>query len=199
MGLSRKDADPSPLAQFTAWFEESLRRGIPEPGACALGTSAEDGRPASRMVLLKGYDARGFVFTTNYDSRKGRELAFNPGACLLFYWQALQRQVRVEGKAERLSAAESDALHGGRPRGSQLAVWAAPQNRVLGDRWELEARCAELERAYPGSVPRPPYWGGYRLAPDRFEFWEQRQHRMHDRLRYSLEADGSWTLERLAP
>jgi pyridoxamine 5'-phosphate oxidase len=181
-----------PLAIFRAWFEEGATDTV------ALATATSAGAPSVRMVLLKGADDRGFVFVTNYESRKGRELAENPRAALLFYWAELGRQVRVEGTVERVSDAESDAYFATRPRGAQLAANASRQSEPLASREALEARFAELDAAHPDHVPRPPHWGGYRLVPDSYEFWQHRDNRLHDRLRYRRQA-GSWQIERLAP
>ena len=165
-----------------------------------LATATPDGRPSARMVLLKGVDARGFAFFTNYESRKGAELAANPRAALVFFWVQLERQVRVEGRVERLSAEESDAYFASRPEGSQLGAWASQQSAVLPDRGPLEARYEELRAQYEGQeVPRPTFWGGFRVVPETVEFWQGRVNRLHDRLRYRRQDDGSWVIERLSP
>jgi pyridoxamine 5'-phosphate oxidase len=164
-----------------------------------VATAALDAKPSARIVLLRGADERGFVFYTNYTSRKGKELKDNPFAALVFYWQPLHRQIRVEGRVERVNAQESDAYFANRPRGSQLASAASPQSQVLAGREALDARVAELDAAFPNQVLRPPHWGGYRVIPDVFEFWQGRPNRMHDRLRYTRAADNSWRIERLAP
>jgi pyridoxamine 5'-phosphate oxidase len=188
-----------PLEQFRRWFAEAEQSGIRAPHAMALATAAVDGAPSVRMVLLKGADADGFAFFTGYRSRKGSELDVNPRAALLFYWDPLGRQVRVEGPVERLPGDESDAYFATRPRGAQLAATASQQGRVLRGREELDARVAELEHAYEGRrVPRPEHWGGYRLVPESYEFWQHRESRLHDRLRYRR-ADGAWFVERLSP
>jgi pyridoxamine 5'-phosphate oxidase len=181
-----------PVQQFHQWFEEG------SSDAVTLATATSDGAPSARMVLLKGADDRGFVFFTNYESRKGRELAENPRAALLFYWPELGRQVRVEGSVERVGTAESDAYFATRPRGGQLAAAASRQSEPLESREALEARFAELDKAYPDEVPRPPHWGGFRLVPESYEFWEHRENRLHDRFRYRRDADG-WAIERLSP
>jgi len=187
-----------PFRQFDEWFEEAKRAGIVAE-AMTLATATADGAPSARMVLLKGADEEGFVFYTGYDSRKGGELAQNPRAALVFYWQPLGKQVRVEGPVERVSEAESAAYFATRPRGSQLAAWASEQSRPLGSREELERRYAQLEREYDGrDVPRPPHWGGYRLRPEAIEFWEHRENRLHDRVRYTRAREG-WQAERLSP
>jgi len=188
-----------PLEQFRRWFADAEPAGIRAPHAMALATAGPDGAPSARMVLLKGVDEEGFVFFTGYGSRKGGELDGNPRAALLFYWDPLGRQVRVEGTVDRVSAEESDAYFATRPRGAQLAAAASRQGRVVANRAELDAAVAELERAHAdGEVSRPEQWGGYRVRPDAYEFWQHRENRLHDRLRYRREADG-WLLERLSP
>jgi pyridoxamine 5'-phosphate oxidase len=184
---------------FSTWFAEAKDAGLYEPNAMTLATADAAGRPTARIVLLKGLDARGFCFFTNYASRKGQELAANPQAALLFWWGLLERQIRIEGRVEKLSAAESDAYFQSRPRGAQLGAWASPQSQVIPDRQILEDRLAQLEAEYAhAEPPRPPHWGGYRLVPDALEFWQGGVHRLHDRLLYTRQA-GGWTLARLAP
>jgi len=197
--MDERDLDPDPLRQFCRWFDEARDAGIEAPESAALATSTPDGRPSVRMVLLKRTDEHGFAFHTNYESRKGGELAANPNAALLFYWQPLGRQVRVEGLVERVPAAESQAYFRTRPLGSRLAAWASPQSRPLADRDELERLYAEAAARFPGdSVPSPPHWGGFRLLPEAYEFWQHAANRLHDRIRY--ERDGNaWRRERLAP
>jgi pyridoxamine 5'-phosphate oxidase len=194
-GLSEGDLTAEPLALFGRWFDEV--RVLPEPNAMVLATVGVDGRPSSRAVLLKGVDERGFVFFTNYASRKGAELADRPDCALLFPWHPLQRQVRIEGRAERVPLAESAAYFATRPRGAQLGAWASPQSRVVTAE-ELAASYAEAEDRFPDAVPVPSSWGGYVVVPDVVEFWQGRPNRMHDRWRYRRHG-GGWVAERLAP
>ena len=199
--LDERDVDRDPLRQFACWFDEAVAAQLPEPNAMTLATVGDGGRPAARIVLLKGADARGFVFFTNYDSRKGRELARDPRAALLLFWVELERQVRIEGVTERVSAAESDAYFASRPRLSRFGAWASPQSATIDGRAILEERFAQVAARYADEsapVPRPPNWGGYRLVPDLFEFWQGRRSRLHDRILYRRAAD-AWAIERLAP
>jgi pyridoxamine 5'-phosphate oxidase len=196
----REDLVPAtPFPLFTQWFEAAAALQLPEPAAMTLATVSADGGPAARVVLLRGQDERGFVFYTNYDSRKGADLAADPRAALAFHWAPLQRQVRVEGRAEPVSAEESDAYFRSRPHGHRLGAHVSPQSQVIPSRHFLEERLAAVARQYPDDVPRPPHWGGYRVVPHRVEFWQGRENRLHDRLVYRLTANGAWTLERLAP
>jgi pyridoxamine 5'-phosphate oxidase len=195
--LDEAGADPDPLRQFAVWFEEAGAAGVRAPEAMALATAAADGSPSVRMVLLKGFDERGFVFFTGYESRKGAELEANPRAALLFYWDPLGRQVRIEGPVERVPEQESDAYFRTRPRGAQISASVSPQSRVVESRASLEALAAELE-ARGGELPRPAAWGGFRLAPETYEFWQHRANRLHDRLRYRRDGN-DWKIERLAP
>lgn len=197
--LTEADAAHDPIAQFARWFEEAQTVERPLPNAVALATAGPDGRPSLRMVLLKDFDERGFVFYSNYESRKARDLGRNPHASLLFYWGRLERQVRVEGRVAKVTRSESDAYFRTRPRGSQLAAWASPQSETLENRAALDRRLQAVASRYPADVPRPPYWGGYRLVPAAFEFWQGRADRLHDRLRYRRARGGRWVLERLAP
>lgn len=197
--LDEARAALEPFAQFRRWFEDAQSGEILEPHAMTLATADARGRPSARVVLLRGWDERGFVFFTNYESRKGREIATAPFAALLFFWDRLERQVRIEGPIAPVDAAESDAYFARRPRGHQLSAWASAQSRIVAGRAELEMAMAEAERRFAGvDVPRPPYWGGYRVAPERVEFWQGRRNRVHDRLVYEP-ADGGWTRTRLAP
>ena len=198
-GLSKEDLAPTWLEQFERWFDEVVADGrVLEPNAMVLATADRHGRPSARTVLLKGVGERGFVLYTNLESRKGRDVAGNPHAALVFDWLELQRQVVVTGGVERLSDAESDAYFATRPHGSQISAHASAQSRPIASRDELEAACARIAERYPGEVPRPPHWGGLRIVPDAVEFWHGRPNRMHDRLRYRRDG-GVWIVERLAP
>jgi pyridoxamine 5'-phosphate oxidase len=196
--MEERELDPDPLRQFERWFEDTRAAELPVPEAMALATATSEGRPSARMVLLKGADERGFAFHTNYESRKGDELAANPQAALLFHWQPLGRQVRIEGPVERVTAEESAAYFRTRPLGSRLAAWASPQSRPLADRAELERLYADAQDTFGEDVPLPPHWGGLRLVPDAYEFWEHGDDRLHDRIRYERDGDG-WSKTRLAP
>ena len=199
-GLSEADAGDDPFALFRKWFDQALAGGVYEPNAFALATATPDGAPSVRIVLLKMLDDRGFTFFTNYDSRKGREMAANPRVAMVFPWQALERQVRVEGTVEVVTPGESDAYFVTRPLGSRLGAWASAQSAVIPDRAFLEAQHAALLAKYPdGNVPRPPNWGGYRVLPEVFEFWQGRPSRLHDRIRFRHGAAGAWARERLSP
>ena len=198
-GLREYDVHPDPVEQFRRWFDEAVTAGLHEPNAMTVATATPDGRPSARVVLLKGFDERGFVFYTNYEGRKGRELEENPGVALLFYWGELERQVRIEGRASRVSEEESDAYYASRPRGSRLGALASEQSRPIEDREALEERLEGLEVEYGGrGVPRPANWGGYRVEPGVFEFWQGRENRLHDRLVYGR-VGGAWTVGRLQP
>ena len=217
--LRRADLDANPMAQFNSWFAQAsaggrwrkigialfklwhafLGHSPAEVNAVVLATADKEGRPSSRNVLLKGVDARGFIFFTNYDSRKGMELADNPNAALTFYWPELERQICVAGRIEKISREESENYFKSRPRGSQLATWASNQRDVVADRAALDAKWREMAAKFPGEVPLPANWGGYMLRPERIEFWQGRPSRLHDRFQYTRQADNSWKLERLSP
>ncbi len=198
--LVESQIDPDPIKQFAKWYEEAEAAGVKLPNAMTLATATKDGEPSARMVLLKGFDDGGFVFFTNYESRKGRELDENPRAALVFYWSEFDRQVRISGGIEKVSRAESEDYFHTRPVDSQLSAWASNQSRVISSREALEEKMRELMAQYEGGeVPLPPHWGGYRLAPASIEFWQNRPGRLHDRLRYTLQQNGEWLIERLSP
>jgi pyridoxamine 5'-phosphate oxidase len=188
-----------PVRAFERWLGLAVEAGLPEPTAMTLATSTREGRVSARIVLLKQVDARGFVFATNYQSRKAREIEANPWVCLVFGWIPLERQVRIEGLIERTSEEESDAIFAARPRAAQLGAWASTQSEVIPSRAALEAAVAEADRRFPATVPRPPHWGGYRVVPHAIELWRGRPHRLHDRLRYERAPGAGWTRRRLAP
>lgn len=199
-GLSKNEVDPNPFIQFKKWFEQALAAQLPEPNAMTLATATPDGKPSARMVLLKDFDERGFVFFTNYNSRKGQELTANPQAALVFWWAELERQVRILGLVERVSEAESDYYFESRPANSRLGAWASEQSEVIPSREFLEQRMQELQIKYENQeIPRPPYWGGFRVIPNEIEFWQGRSSRLHDRLLYTSLEDGNWQIERLSP
>ena len=200
--LAALDEDASfadPFAQFNQWLQEALKAQVPEPNAMTLATVGPTGRPSTRIVLIKGLDERGIVWFTNYESRKGHELLSNPFAALQFHWVELERVVRIEGSVQRISEQESDDYFQSRPLGSRLGAWASPQSEVLSSRTQLEQALAEVEARFGDNPPRPAHWGGYRLVPEMWEFWQGRPSRLHDRLRYRLNADQGWTRDRLAP
>ncbi len=197
-GLTEADAHADPLAQFEHWFGEALAAGLPLPNAMSLATVTREGAPDARIVLLKGVEGGDFVFYTNYESRKGRQLEARPEACLVFLWTQLERQVRIDGRVRRTTAAESDAYFASRPPGARLSAWASAQSDVVAGRGELEAEVAKMRALYGEQPPRPPHWGGYRLMPERIEFWQGRENRLHDRLLYTRTGD-RWKIERLAP
>jgi pyridoxamine 5'-phosphate oxidase len=198
--LLESDVDSHPLRQFKVWWDEGMALGLPDSDAVTLATATRDGIPSARMVLLKGHDERGLVFFTNYGSHKARELMDNPRACIVLFWAPLHRQIRVIGTVAKVSGEESEAYFRTRPRGSQIGAWASMQSAVLESRGALEAQVAEIEKKYAGKdVPLPPHWGGFRLTPTSVEFWQGRESRLHDRLRYTRRADSSWRIERLSP
>jgi len=199
--LTKLAADRDPIEQFDRWLKELSHHGVSELDTISmtLATADENGQPSARIVLLKSYDHRGFVFYTNYHSRKGRELDQNSRVSLLFYWPAVARQVRIEGKVEKVSPEESDQYFASRPLGSRIGAWASEQSRPVENRELLEKRFEEFSEKFGDNVPRPPHWGGYRVKPATIEFWQGRDNRLHDRLRYSRQDDGSWLIERLAP
>lgn len=200
-GLDSTDVLPDPFAQFRQWFDAALAAGLPEPNAMHISTVTTSGRPDGRIVLLKDMSEAGFVFYTNYESRKGRELTDHPFAALTFFYPQLERQIRIEGMVEKVSAEESDAYFNSRPRGSQIGAWVSHQSTVIDSREVLEQRQRELENQFAGQpVPRPPYWGGFRVVPDLLEFWQGRPSRLHDRIRYSrTEGSQAWVIDRLSP
>lgn len=197
--LDESHVRPQPIDQFHRWFDEAVNAKALEPNAMTLATVGADGRPSTRVLLIKGADAQGLVWFTNYHSRKGVDLAANPAAAMQFFWPELERVVRIEGHVERVSDAESDDYYRGRPLGSRVGAWASPQSSVLPSREHLEQAWAEQQAKLGEDPPRPPHWGGYRLVPDRWEFWQGRPSRLHDRLVYVLQADGHWLIQRLAP
>ncbi len=199
-GLNETDLLDTPFQQFQRWLEQAIAAKLPEPNAMTLATLSKEGKPIARMVLLKGLDEKGFVFYTNYDSAKGKQLTETDSAALVFWWAGLERQVRVEGMVEKVSSEESDAYFQSRPKASQLGAWASPQSQVIKNRGVLEKRLAELEEKYATEkVPRPPHWGGFRVIPTAIEFWQGRPSRLHDRIRYELDEKGDWFYQRLAP
>lgn len=199
-GLRQEDVSPDPLGQFTAWFAAATNDNLPQVDAMTLATATPDGRPSARMVLLKGFDERGFVFYTHYQSRKGEELARNPYAALVFWWYEHHRQVRIEGVVSPIAPAESDAYFRTRPRGSQIGAWVSVQSQPIRGRDELEAQAPVIASQFVDQdIPRPPFWGGFRLHPHLFEFWQGQTNRLHDRLCYILNDQGQWVLTRLAP
>jgi len=197
--LNKSDVDRNPIKQFAKWYDEATAFGIAEADAMTLATATKDGRPSARIVLLKSFDDHGFVFYTNYESRKAKDLAENPRACLVAYWLPVKRQVRIEGTVEKVSEKESEDYFQTRPLGSKLGAWASHQSDVVESRDVLEKSYAELSKRFGEDVPRPTHWGGYRIQPEVIEFWQGRDNRLHDRLRYQLQADGTWVIERLGP
>ena len=197
--LDEANVSPDPITEFARWFDEAVKAEVQEPNAMTLATASPDGTPSARIVLLKGFDQRGFVFFTDHRSQKGTELGRNPRAALVFYWPELERQVRITGTTTTVEREESDAYFRSRPRGSRISAWVSHQSQVIGSRQQLENRVPELERKYPGDdVPLPPYWGGFRVAPGTVEFWQGRTSRLHDRIRYARDGE-HWRIERLSP
>jgi len=198
--LQETEVNPNPFNQFQTWFEQALLAQLPEPNAMTLATATPDGKPSARMVLLKNFDQRGFVFYTNYQSYKAQDLTINPQAALVFWWAELERQVRIQGKVEQVSAQESDEYYYSRPLNSRLGAWASNQSQVVESREILELRLQELKTKYDNQeVPRPPHWGGFRIIPTTIEFWQGQPSRLHDRLNYRRRDDGTWFIERLSP
>ena len=197
--LSETASESDPLRQFDRWLQEAIKSEVPEPNAMTLATVGSDMRPTTRVVLIKGYDERGIVWYTNYQSQKGRQLAGNPYAALQFHWVELERVVRIEGIVEKVSSEESDAYFHSRPLDSRIGAWASPQSEVIDSRGVLVANAAKYGAQFLLNPPRPPHWGGYRLKPDNWQFWQGRKSRLHDRLRYTVQTDGTWLRERLAP
>ena len=198
--LTEEAAAANAIDQFTAWWDEAINSNIDEVNAMTLATATPNGIPSARIVLLKGYDKNGFVFFTNYQSHKGRELETNPHAALLFFWKELERQVRIDGVIEKVSATESDHYYQSRPTGSRIGAWASPQSQVIADRKVIENNFLQYEEKFGTHfIPRPEHWGGYVLKPNTIEFWQGRSSRLHDRLQYKLQSDGSWQIQRLAP
>ncbi|WP_394782334.1 pyridoxamine 5'-phosphate oxidase [Undibacterium sp.] len=197
--LSENEVAADPVSQFNRWFEQATQANVPEPNAMSLATATADGKPSSRIVLIKGVDERGFCWFTDYDSKKGSDLAANPHAALLFHWVELERQVRIEGRVEKLSAQDSDAYFNSRPLGSRHSASASAQSQPIESRAALEAKLAAVVAHHPDHPPRPAHWGGYRLVPERLEFWQGRSSRLHDRIVYTRNADGNWSLSRLQP
>ena len=199
-GLSEADVDADPIKQFGVWFQQALDADLIEPNAMTMATATPEGKPTARIVLLKGVNQGGFIFYTNYESQKGQQLIANPYAALVFFWDKLERQVRIEGEVEKLATKESEAYFHSRPKASQLGAWASAQSQVIPNRQVLEQQLADLETKYrDAAVPLPKHWGGFRVIPNRIEFWQGRPSRLHDRLVYELEADGNWQIARLSP
>lgn len=197
--LNETDIAESPIEQFSRWWHDALNSEIFEVNAMTLSTATKDGKPSARIVLLKGFDKKGFIFFTNYESEKGQQLAENPHAALNFFWKEIERQVRIEGTVEKVDAAESDIYFFSRPEGSRLGAWASPQSKVIENRAILDNNVTYYTKEFQNSIPRPPHWGGYRVMPLKIEFWQGRSNRLHDRIQYTKTAEGSWKAERLAP
>ena len=199
LSLDESNIAADPFQQFTRWWNEAVNSEIDEVNAMMLSTSTKDGKPSARIVLLKDFDESGFVFFTNYDSNKGKELAENPFAALTFFWKEIERQVRIEGTVEKVDASESDTYFFSRPEGSRIGAWASPQSNVIENRAVLEKNVARYTNEFQNSIPRPPHWGGYRVMPLKIEFWQGRSNRLHDRILYTKTVKGSWKADRLAP
>ena len=198
--LAENEVAADAITQFDQWWDDAIKSQLEEVNAMTLATASANGIPDARIVLLKGYDKKGFIFFTNYQSNKGKELEQNPNACLVFFWAALERQVRITGTVEKISAAESDAYFISRPAGSRRAAWASPQSNVITTRAVIEDNLKDIEQRFSDTtIPRPPHWGGYIVKPVQVEFWQGRPSRLHDRIRYTLQAEGKWLIERLAP
>jgi pyridoxamine 5'-phosphate oxidase len=198
--LNEADVEENPIRQFTSWWQEALNSAIDEVNAFTLATATTEGKPSARIVLLKGYDENGFVFFTNYTSNKGNQLTHNPEAAMVFFWKELERQVRIEGIAEKVSSEESDAYFFSRPEGSRIGAWASPQSMVIDNREVIEENVTKFKKLFEdGVIPRPQHWGGYRIRPTMMEFWQGRSNRLHDRILYCLEENDRWKIERLAP
>jgi pyridoxamine 5'-phosphate oxidase len=197
--LNENDIAADPIEQFTRWWNDAINSKVIEVNAMTLATSTKDGKPSARIVLLKDYDERGFVFYTNYESHKGKELDENPNAALIFFWKEIERQIRIEGTVEKVSAEESDAYFNSRPEGSRIAAWASPQSKKINNRNLLEQNVNNYKEEFKNSIPRPPHWGGYRVMPLKIEFWQGRTSRLHDRIEFTKSSEGSWKAERLAP
>ncbi|MEO6718728.1 MAG: pyridoxamine 5'-phosphate oxidase [Ferruginibacter sp.] len=197
--LNEADVDTNPINQFTRWWQDALNSDIDEVNAFNLATATTEGKPSARILLLKGYDENGFVFFTNYTSNKGNQLAHNPEAAMVFFWKELERQVRIEGVAEKVSSEESDAYFFSRPEGSRIGAWSSPQSKVIENREVIEANVEKYLKLFSESIPRPQHWGGYRIKPVMMEFWQGQPNRLHDRIQYCQEKDNTWKIERLAP
>ncbi len=197
--LNESDVASNPTEQFAHWWNDALASEILEVNAMTLATSTKSGKPSARIVLLKGFDERGFVFFTNYESNKGKALAENPNAALIFFWKEIERQIRIEGVAQKISAAESDEYFFSRPEGSRIGAWASPQSKIIENRSVLEENVQQFSNRFKNSIPRPPHWGGYRVMPELIEFWQGRSNRLHDRIQYTKTVSGSWKVDRLAP
>ncbi len=197
--LNEDDVAANPINQFAKWWAEAIASEILEVNAMTLATANKYGKPSARIVLLKDYDERGFVFFTNYESHKGKELAENTHAALVFFWKEIERQIRIEGVIEKVDAVESDAYFSSRPEGSRIGAWASPQSKIIETRSVLEDNVKKFQLEFKNSIPRPPHWGGYRVLPDLIEFWQGRKNRLHDRIQFTKTNEGSWKVERLAP